>query len=453
VKKGLFVVMIVGLAMTFTAPAMAIDWSASGFISWSFNAMRNVGAGSSPDILLANADGLDDMGSFQSMRSRLKITAAASEDLYGVFYFEMDSDRFGETTGGRNHIGVWGADQVAVEVKNLYIDFRVPLKLPVWMRVGVQDYKIRPHIFLAADAAGVTGRIKIDPINLTINLMYAKVRDPDDSEAVSGAELYAVDVSLPIGPVTPGMFFTYENVRFEGPDPDDEALWWIGAYLDGKIGPFRPRLDFIYSGGTEHNRSRFAADRDYESWLVRTVLSYLWNNFEFGVGGMYVKGEDADTNDYEQFQLPRNGSEAASSTNMADFVVFWGGWMDTGCGGPRDIHLLGAYRTNYPGFWDVRGFIYYQLFDWLKLGAQVAYIGDTEDGQDIIDAASGLAGDNDDDDSIGWEFDIGANVKLYKNLSWNTAFGYLVAHKGLSLVGGVKPDDPWVLRSCLYFIF
>jgi len=435
-KKALLIGLALGLLVAWSVPAMAIDWSARGAITIMGNVQRNVAT-------FAPGTFPDEMGSYVSMRGDLGITARASEDLYGQFTFRADSSRWGETTAGANSVGVWLADQVAVEVDELYIDFRVPPQLPIWLRVGVQPFMARPNVFLIAWGPGVTGRIMIDPIKLMIRPMYGKVTDNSDWEAVTGTELYGVDASLPIGPVTPGAFFFYENLRVEGPDPDATSLWWIGAYADGMVGPVKGSLDFIYNGGTIDNRN--VADQDVNSWLLRGVLSFVWNKLEVGVGGMYVKGEDTDTNDVETFQLPQTLDRFAND----DTQVFCGGWMGTG---PfRQPALIVVPATNWPGFWNVRGFVYYQVVPWFKVGAQLAYIGDTQSG--ALAGMDALGTDNDDDNSIGWELAFGTNINIYKNLTLNTTFGYLMAGKALSQAGGVKPDDPWLLVSRLMYAF
>ena len=180
------------------------------------------------------------MGSFLALRGRLGFNVRASEDLVGVFMFEMDSQKFGEwgATGSRNNIGTFGADRNSVEVKSVYIDFRIPPKLPVWARVGIMTYAIRPQAgYMLFDAAGVQLRSTIDPIKLNITGMYAKILDATPGqpaaapaadrsywEAVTGSELYALDMNIPLTfspkfSIKPGAFFAYQTIRLDGSSP------------------------------------------------------------------------------------------------------------------------------------------------------------------------------------------------------------------------------------------
>jgi len=467
-KKALLIALALGMVVAWAAPSMAMDLTVSGAINIGANFGRNVetfvptlGNSVFANSSGVNSDDLNATSEYMCLRAILSFKVAASADLYGVFTFEFASNRFGETSanaGGTSGMGRWGADAITTQVKNLYIDFRVPPELPVWMRVGIQTYMIRPTLFLYADAAGATARIKVPTINMDVNLMYAKPLDVNDYEAVNSGEFYAIDMSIPVATVKPGAFFAYENLRAGTANPDDTTLWWVGAYLTGlvPIGDFnlQPTLDFIYSGGKIENQT--VTDQNYGSWLVRGTLGVVWNNLEIGVGGMYVKGEDATTNDIERFQLPRNFSEA--NYLSGESVIWNGSWGDTLANGLRGPAMSFSLTSVY-GYWYARAYAWYAITNWIKVGGQLMFIGDTEEQRDCINSMSTSEttfvgnGDADNDYAIGWEMDLGVQLKLYKNLKLNTVFGYLFAQKALSLAGGVEPSDPWLLRTILIYSF
>jgi hypothetical protein len=466
-KKALLIALVAAIVAAWSVPAMAIDWTGSGFIGVYFAAFENMRSASGTAAVnpLAGNDYLNESGSFLALRARLMLKAQASPDLYGVFHFEINSQMFGETETGRNRAGVWDTDQVAIDVKYAYIDFRVPPKLPLWVRIGLIDFNLRSKVFAGVDGAGVAGRLVIDPIKLTVEARYGKVRDIDVYRAFDGRELYEFIVSMPVGPLTPGIWASYQNVRNSTTTTDDEELYWFGLYADGniKLGgalALKPEFDFIYSGGRGNLTS--GNHINYGSWLTRGFFTFVVKKFEFGVGGMYVMGRDWDEYDPaggrdSRFQRPRTSGTAAGKNDQ----VVWHAGEWGGASGTLSNVTLGALPSDVTyGQWYVNGFAWYQLTDWLKVGAQVSYIGDTESGaaggqggDAIRDLSGGSNADADDDDSIGWEFDIGTQVALYKNLQWNSAFGYLFAGKALSLAGGVEPDDPWAFRSSLVYTF
>ena len=177
-KKALLIVLTLGLIVAVAAPAMAVDWSARGFMNIKAAYYKNVDLripvflGGPPGTnMFGFGAGSDDpawnrQSAWVQMRVLLYITARANENLYGTVGFEIDSQRWGtgEGTFGAD-AGVWNADAIAVEVKNAFIDFKAPF-VPMWMRAGVQTFAVRPWVFLLQDAAGVSARITfdIDPV-------------------------------------------------------------------------------------------------------------------------------------------------------------------------------------------------------------------------------------------------------------------------------------------------
>ena len=466
-KKGLLVLIIVGLAGAVAAPAMAIDWSASGYIRIGSSYYKNIDE--EDGIPQPTNAAYNEENAWVQTRARLKIKVRANEDLYGVLYFEMDSERWGESATGGGHIGVWNADQIAVEVKNVYIDFRVPPKLPIWMRVGIQGFKIRPNVFMDMDGPGVTARIKIDPIKLSITPMWFKRYEGVDHTQADDQDFYAIDLNLPIGPVKVGSYFLWDEVRQYTSSQDDGHFWWLGAYSDGMLGPVKYNLDLSYSGGTHDFDA--APDIDVEGWLIRVAAEYAWNKLNVGVGGWYSSGDDRDTTDFEGYALPEPRSGAPSTND--DTLILMGGWYGTAGMNDDGPSFAGSYgRYGWPtcpsptgaqfgGFWYLRVFADYQLFDWLKVGGQIAYIGDTtDDGDTFGDSLEAPFGptDYDDNNEIGWEFDIGASIKIYKNLTYNLAFGYLIAgdaldHWNTSTSTNASGGDPWAFITRLEYKF
>jgi hypothetical protein len=477
-KKALLIGLVLGLIAAWSVPAMAIDLTASGyigakgyifsntngpppFVAWGIPGVSSYAynRNNSPELCFNDAK-----GSFINSRAELQFTVRASEDLFGVFKFRMNSSAspWGQVPGAAtgNDYAVEGASIVAVNVQEIFVDFRVPPKLPLWVRVGLQPIFIRGWIFMFEEAPGVSVRLNVDPIKLGVTGYYAKLLDPSTISASGGAEFYAVDAKIPLSfgksvNIAPGMFFAFQNNRVDNGaalDPDAQQLWWLGVNLDGKIGPINTQVDFIYNGGTLKNET--VDNLDYASWLISGSLSYVFKKLEFGVGAKYVKGDNTSTDTIETFQLPGTyanyGSESMAISG--DFIVFDHGWMQPGPGWPG-AGLIDGPSTFWFGYWDVRAFAYYQVLDWLKVGAQLGYIGDTVSGDGTYGIQDAIGNDGQDDSGIGWEMDFGVNVDIYKNLSLQTGFGYLFAQKALSQAGGVAPNDPWALTSRLMYFF
>jgi hypothetical protein len=525
-KKMLMIALALGLAVALAAPAMATDWSARGHIYVGGALHKTVPPAGPPQFpfyafdgapppfpftppvspLEPTGDAWNDTMAWMRMAANLTITARQSEDLYGVLGFNMISSRWGEWGAefDSTPIGSWyrpmGDDSgtLGLLVNEVYIDFRVPPKLPIWLRFGLQPFVIRPWLVVQTTGAGITARTMIDPIKLSITGGYAKKwegYDWDDDDV----DAYFVDAAIPIGPVRVGSFFWFENhnqylanviggLLIPGVYPDSGArdsakLYWVGFYADGKIGPVGLQVDWVYAGGNIDYDVDWApsapwADQDIHAWVARGVLDFSpINRLKVGIGGLYSTGEDNLSNDIEQFRSV-NGYELAGRQQgcpaLQDFLLLTDGVMGAvPCRGPGVSFIGGPAYIG--GVWYARIFADFMATDWLRLVANFGWIGDTYDhgnrtvagynpitnagGGPRINPANPLPANNlRDDDDIGFEMDFAFNIQLYKNLQWGVGFGYLFAGDALdqynvNTLSNDSPQDPWALVSAILYTF
>jgi opacity protein-like surface antigen len=434
------------------------------------------------------------------MRGVIFIIARASQDLVGVFGIEVNSTRWGDADTsaalpgvGGGIAGRWNADAVAIQVKSMYIDFKVP-SLPVWFKAGIQPNQLRNPVFLYADAAGISARVKIDadPVLISINPFWAVIRHgvatlaggtvPTDWTTADDGNLFGVDINAAIGLIKPGIFFAMERqsqlyTGFPVPATGEgnKNLWWIGPYVDAKIGPVDATVDFVYNGGYDqwdtgvpvitdpanppplNISTPLLFSRRHEAWLLRGVVSYTTNKFKFGLGGLYGTGDNLSTPDkFEGYMVPFR-SEATKFND--DFLILTGDW---GMRQPFGVQTSGGLFKNWSapgqGVWYVRGFADYQVTEWLKLKVNGGYIGDTSRGHafETVGFRGGdeFGTDQEDDDSIGWELDAGVQINIYQNLYLDSAFGYLIAGKAVAgQFGGSRAQDPWLWLTSLTYVF
>jgi hypothetical protein len=109
---------------------------------------------------------------YTEQRARLKYTGTLANDVKLVTHFEIDS-RWGDTSQSttvsssgnataRNVGGAMEADQVNLETKNVFMQFKVPY-LPTTVRAGIQPVDdMYKGIFLGTDAAAVSTVTKLD---------------------------------------------------------------------------------------------------------------------------------------------------------------------------------------------------------------------------------------------------------------------------------------------------
>jgi len=455
--------------------------------------------------------------SYMEYRGNLKFDAIMGKSLSGTVMFEMDSSRWGEGAGDRGAAGFWTADRAAVEIKSLYLDFGIPyigIPVPMTVRVGIQPLGVRPHIFMISDGAGVTGGIKIDPV--MIGLMWAKPVEGRDATA-DDANVYGLNVNAKLGTLTPGFFVNYWNMnsypfnlatvdaewkgKYGFTPPYSADFWWLGAYLDGKLGPVDINFDFVYDRGTIIVRDNAKATAKkvtgfnwdpamnnkvkYRGFATQLKINFPWEKFNFGTTGMYTSG--ADQRKTGRLGVP--GEEVADnvagySKKVGSYVVppgsenfaawgeslFLGSNYITGTAYPLGMFpSLGAYplgvnRGAIGGTWVAKLYASMNATPWYKVTLQGLYIGDTtKHGNTLGDAWKGTNWANArlrDDKDIGFELDLMQDIQIYKNLKWSIGAGILFAGDALDqAVDAAKeprnksPKDPWILATKLRYDF
>ena len=491
-KRGWLIGLVALIGVVLAAPAMSADLSATGYMGIGYRAYQNVGSWT------------DHVRTEWVQRFELFFHTAASKDLKGVVRLRMDSvpSPWGTNAEGRNALGKWGAEQVTVEVKEAYIDFKIPgIECPTWLRAGVQFFALRPEVFLIAAGPGISFRSSVPLADGTFSLSggWGKIREYDEvitktiytcrgicdnitwtcscnvTTSIEKVEQQSANLFYLAGDykakagISGGLYValaTGERKDYATHKMDKGNIWWIGLYSDGKVGPVNYNFDLIYNTGKEDYRT--AQDIKYSGWLARAVLTYPYEKFNFGLGGLYVSGVNYkkfdDKGKYTGFVLPI-GSETMGP--QADSLIVLSGW-GTGPGIVGDIgwasvpwsqaKITGSkfdlVRRGWPGIWGVRLFADYKALNWLTLSGQVAYWGDTVKYGNAFEGP--VLDKKYDDKDIGFEVDLGAKIDIYKNLAWRLVFGYLFAGNAAdekTAAGGKKYDDPYAFVSTLIYTF
>jgi hypothetical protein len=460
--------LIVGLA----AATYAMEFKTSGFMRVRTALMVNTGDNLFPPA--TNFDSMDDTESYIDQRFRIKMDWIASEDVMACVFFEGDAEWWGGPDGTRNRLGYHSADRAGIEAKQFYIDFKVPgiaEFAPNRFRAGVQGFSIRSHVLLGVDAAGLRWQMDTGPVRWYWN--YFKIGEEDIYQA-DDSDVYGVRalLSLPDFPVRPGVTFLYMNSNnypaYSAAPDDDGEFYWLGANLDGKIGPVGFQTDFIYFGGEVDFSNPLTRDADYGGWLAwidaRLPLDIL-PGFEVGGTFMYATGNDltdvAVSNDYNAYYIPP-GSEA--NPNLGN--VFWASPV-------HDVGLSRAGRSStfanqerwYGGLWTIRADASFKPLDWLKVTGYGMYIGDNTDNGNSLPGLNGAyktsgipASGLRDDSDVGIEVGTFIDISVYKNLTYSIGAGWLFAGDALDVHNPTtnvteEPDDPWAIVSCLMYKF
>ncbi len=470
-KKFLTIAAVAVFILTLAAATYAVDFKASGFIR-----VRPTVALNTNGAHLATNAAFDKSAAYVDERFRLQMQLVANEDLYGVIYIEGDSSQWGEVAGGRNAIGSWGSDRPGIEAKQFYIDFNVPgIKdtVPTNLRVGMQWFAIRSHVFMGIDAPGIRLRTDVGPVRVYLN--WLKAAEGNTWQSHDETDLYAARVvlNLPDFPVKPGMFVAYWNGNdyplVAGTQNQRADFYWVGVNADGKVGPASFQADFVYVSGDVDRTSAGLQDREYAGWVFYADANLPVAMMTVGGTFMYATGDDVTDATAAAGDLEHDGYVVPPATegnpnNMSQ--VFWQGATNDGIWIARGGNTAGMARTSgtqvmpryWGGLWTIKGYASIKPLDWLKVSGYAMYIGDTTSDGNTVGNAVTAAGLPEDDDYIGIEVGAIADMKVYKELTYSVGVGYLFAGDAMDSYTGVgtvndTADDPWAILTQLIYKF
>jgi len=526
-KLLLFAVLILAFSATAYSQDVKLDFRASGFIdfrteaynfSWSTNyaartLMLGLPAQNQPPQYnpvtgtFSGGGEWNKISAYAEERLRLKFDAIMGKELSGTIFFEADSSTFGDYQGmvggasyPRNSLGTWNADNISLEVKNVYFDVAVPyVPVPITVRFGVQPFGTRSNMFLYVDGAGVTASAKLDPVQITGS--WAKMceglqANSDDSDLyslqISGKvdtfsiggygyyldmrtyPLYAGYVTSPAPPTKPAYGSTVNSVS--------SKMTWLGAYADGKLGPVNINFDFVYDIGWVKSKSTAldpAADSkvDYNGWASRLKVDYPWEAFNFGVVGFYGSGANANKIDASGFPgkpvyNPGQAAQGAFSSKNGSYVVPPN--SETGSFNEGEVFTASYVNDGFTGFnyfgntnqmtrgsnggiWLAKLYASYKVTPDFKMTLQGLYFGDTTKNGDTFGTSrnyTGIALQN--NSTIGYEVDLVNEWQIYRNLALRFSGGVMWTGDALKFWNGYsneKPNTPWIVVTRLVYSF
>lgn len=438
----------------------------------------------------------DNEESFDALqRFRSQIDFIASESLKGVAYFEIGDTHWGHGGGatwgnygtngaGRGAGGAMGADGVAVEVKNLYIDWLVP-ETDLQVRMGIQPFAL-PHAVKRAD--GEAGDYILDDDLAGILLSYnfnemvglnagwfrpwdpylnGEAAEPgspwEGLERHDEIDLFVLTVPIQVQEsfsLTP--YGVYANVgRVDGTaelswdlDPRVSSIgnwlsrngqlgkggdaWWAGAAFElTHFDPFVFAVDFTYGqydsdavygrnvtyygqDGTAYS-TPLGNQTKRDGWAIIGKLGYKLDYFTPIVFGWYGSGTD---------NLFEDGMDGVMPYLSPDWGLTSFGWSNAHFGGREFV--VGATPA---GTWAVGvGLEDIRFIERLTSQLRVMYFEGTNDINDVPQAwydAGVRRGDSFrylgllDKDDWGIEVNLDNVINIYENLDMFVELGYI----------------------------
>lgn len=391
-------------------------------------------------------------------RARLQYTAKTSDDLKLVTHFEIDSS-WGDTAynNGRGMGGGMAADTVNFETKNVYLDFNCPLT-GANMKVGIQPisdaYK---GVFVTDDMGAFAASKKFGA--LTASAAFARLQDYNPATPGVNAspigrknlDFYLLDAKYAISKdltVGGSYYLIAKDDLYQG-----QNVHMIGINGAAKFGTITTDAFIAYQTGdaldgtatVKKDLSAFAAQAAIKADLG--AAGTLRGNVLYTSGD---EGKDATSSDaWQSINSVSSTGGAVSSASYYDSKMKL--LMRNIVNMDTDKALIQFTNNNNRGLILFTAGYDYKFNDKLAASANIGY-----------GAASEKRTAN--SESIGTEFNVQVDYKLFSNLTASLEGAYVVLGDGMNkdvlvpatqlLPGGARnADDPYMTALMFNYTF
>jgi hypothetical protein len=509
VAGAIVFLMMIGLA---AAPVFAAELRVTGFFDNSFPHW---------DKNLSSVDqdttrGGDEIFAGRS-RSRFFFNFIASDDLRGVFALEIDqsygapsADRLG--SGCVEGEGAFqftqcgfqnGIDTNSLELKHLYVDFRVP-QLPIgnrW-RLGGLPFNVTPlHslILYSMDAGG--GDVRFDfSDQVSLLLYYVQLEEDLDRfqgsakigedyitggtlmlKPISGLDFHILGVynhgQTPFGAALTGGGGPFNNIQADVTNVRTESRYYLGFDARYRIGNTSIEPGFIYLLGSRKFSSASAAvtgvsDIDFEAYQGYIIARHTMGPWLFAGKFAYVSGDDANA-DLNNRNIGNRSNVKGFRTLGVDTAHMFGEWFevlgksDVDGVGDRDFRRMGEIaKLDRFGWAILGGKAEYKATDSLVLeGAAGGFwtAKKTACPASVVTAAGACGGPlnssgepqlnfTGDSRFVGWEVDVGLRYTIMPGLTWTPRIGY-ADYGNATSANNRDATDAWVVVNRMIYVF
>jgi hypothetical protein len=450
-------------------------------------------------------------------RSRFFFNFIASDDLRGVFGLEIDqtygapsANRLGsgcvtgegtfafEQCGFRN-----GIDTNAIEIKHLYVDFRVP-QIPIgnrW-RLGGRSLNITPlHSLLVYTMDNGGGDVRFDLSDQASVLLYYTQLEEDLDRFAGSAKLgedYLTGATLMLKPIQ-GLDFhvvgayqhgqapfggsltgtggPFNGIQADSLNVETESRYYLGFDARYRLGNTSIEPGFFYLLGTRKFSSASAAvtgvgDIDFSGYQGHLIVTHSTGPWLFGGKFAYVSGDDADA-DLNNRGIGNRSEVKGFRYVGVDTSHMFGEWFeihgksDVDGVFDRDFRRMGeASKLDRFGWMILGGKAEYKATDRLILEGAVGGFWTAEKTAcpATVRTATGACGGptnssgeplfnfTGDSRFVGWEIDVGLRFTIMPGLTWTPRLAY-ADYGGATSANGRKAMDAWAIANRMIYIF
>ena len=433
-KKLLVLGLAVVMVVAFTLPASAFEsvfggyWRTRAFINENF--LGDDDFGNPSDAGISRID----------TRTRLYYTAILNDNVKLVNKFEMDAT-WGN--GGVSY-GDFGADGIAVEVKQSYVDANIG---PVRAKIGVHDVLWARGFIYADEFAGATVSFKAGEVLVPFTYMKGfeggTQKQSLDQEIFGLYPVFNFGDAFTLNPFVlylysnnggPGQFTFGQNAaNLAGVTFDGLSVYWLGVNADATLGSFNLWGTAIYLGGDIDNATVGGQDVDVKAWLAAVGASVPLGPASLHGQFFWASGDDnALDNDAEAFFGIGGGG--------VGWAYYWSEIMGLGVFDAQAS--AGSSGGDVSNQWAANIGATIKPMEKLSLTGDIWYSALVEDNQN-------------NDDVLGIEVDLRADYQLAEGLNMTLVGAYLFADD--ATVTAANPtsndDDPWEIGTQLSLSF
>jgi hypothetical protein len=495
------------------APVFAAEMRVTGFFD---NVLPRFESNSSGDD--SDTTRNHDQATFGRERLRAFFNFIASDDLRGVFAIEIDQIYGAPSDTGRGGgacvegSGAFvneqcgfknGIDNNAIEIKHLYVDFRIP-QLPIgnrW-RVGGLPFNVTPLHSLqlySMDAGGGDVRLNFSD-QVSLLLYYVQLEEDLDRFAGSAklGEDYITGATVMLRPIS-GLDFHLLGVFNHGQEPFGAALTGGGGPFNGvasdslnvnienryylgfdsryRIGNTTIEPGFIYLLGTrEFSASSAAATgvrkTDYSGYQGFVKVQHAMGPWLFGAKFNYVSGDDANA-DINNRGIGNRSDVKGFRYLGVDTSHYFGEWFellgksDVDSTGNRTFRRMGEIaKLERFGWMGIGGHIEYKKTDNLVLtgGAGGFWTAEETGCPATFRTATGVCGGPTNSSGepalnftggssfVGWEVNAGLRYTIMPGLTWTPLLAYADFGDAVA-TNNRKAMDAWAFVNRVIYIF
>jgi hypothetical protein len=440
------------MVVAFTLPASALENKFGGYWRTRFVSQNDFRGESNSALGIDSED--QDLQQVDT-RTRLYYTAILNENLKFINKFEFDAT-WGAPGGRFGDYGDYGADAVAIEVKETYVDFNWG---PTRWKIGTHDTLIARGFIFADEFSGVT----LSYATEGMNLIGEWIKGFEGAQGVGGKDNNDFDVDVyGANPVftfgesfslNPFIYYLYADDSFFGgaagavstlgynlvnvgaPFVAEEAgIYWIGANADFTLGPASLWATGIYLGGELENDATFAPtgqDYDVSAYLVAFGASMPLGPVGLHGQFFWASGDEKADDDLEAFFGLGGGG--------VGWAYYWSEIMGLGIFDHQTPP--GTPGGDVSNIWALNIGATLKPIEKLSLKGDIWYAQLVEDvvGATVSVPSGSLSGGEDD---LGVEIDLVATYQLIEGMNLDIVGAYLFAGDAISITGN-NDDDPY----------